>query len=85
MGVMNCSRLCCDNIMCYNYSPAYGYICPECLAELESKPFINISIFMNTPKEYVFEDEEIELWENTLVKCLVIVNSLQDTKNNLKF
>lgn len=34
MGVMNCSRKGCDNIMCDRYSIKYGYICHDCFAEL---------------------------------------------------
>jgi hypothetical protein len=34
MGVMQCSRHECDNVMCYRYSPKYGYICYDCFNEL---------------------------------------------------
>ena len=34
MGVLNCSRKGCDNIMCYRYSIEYGYICHDCFNEL---------------------------------------------------
>lgn len=33
MGVMECSRRKCDNIMCDTYVPDQGYICNECLYE----------------------------------------------------
>ena len=34
MGVLVCSRSDCENVMCDRYSPAYGYLCDECFAEL---------------------------------------------------
>lgn len=34
MGMLNCSRRGCSNIMCYRYSPQYGYICDDCFDEL---------------------------------------------------
>ena len=34
MGVMNCRRNGCNNIMCNRYSSEYGYICNECFEEL---------------------------------------------------
>ncbi len=34
MGVLPCSRIGCENILCNRYSPKYGYICDECFEEL---------------------------------------------------
>ena len=34
MGVMPCSRECCDEIMCRRYMDGLGYICDDCFAEL---------------------------------------------------
>jgi len=39
MGVMECNRRKCDNIMCDEYLEEEGYICYECLTELrETNP-----------------------------------------------
>ena len=35
MGVLECDRLGCENIMCEYVSSTYGYICDECLEELK--------------------------------------------------
>lgn len=56
MGVMACSRKGCENIMCNHYNREYGYICWECLKELEHVCGIHglradvIDEFMRTPK-----------------------------------
>ena len=34
MGVLNCNRRGCENIMCDRHSITYGYICDECFEEL---------------------------------------------------
>lgn len=58
MGVMPCSRRDCDNVMCNAYNSETGYICYECLQELENiqkvRPqmdVIEIRQFMDTPKQ----------------------------------
>lgn len=38
MGVLSCSRPCCDNIMCDTYIENIGYMCDECIAEF--KPIV---------------------------------------------
>lgn len=57
MGVLACDRKGCDNIMCDNYSPEYGYICWECLRELSERAVdegtVNIYKFMATTRESV--------------------------------
>jgi len=35
MGVMECSRKDCDNIMCNTYVQSVGYICYECQSEFK--------------------------------------------------
>lgn len=60
MGVLACDRNGCDNIMCDYYSHERGYICYECLKELLSKPDINISTFVSTPKS---NEEFVRDWE----------------------
>ncbi|MFW5847514.1 MAG: hypothetical protein ACOCVF_01160 [bacterium] len=35
MGVMNCSRPNCENIMCDTHIPFIGYICWECQSEFK--------------------------------------------------
>ena len=64
MGVLNCDRQGCDNIMCDRYSDKYGYLCWECYSELVNKK-ISVSEFMRTikakeeenPYTYAFYDE----------------------------
>lgn len=56
MGVMNCFRNGCDNIMCDRYSRKYGYICNECFDELVDLGIeANIERFMNTQKKHHLE------------------------------
>ena len=46
MGVMSCSRKCCDNIMCRTYVNEVGYVCSSCQEEFKiflEKEFITIS------------------------------------------
>lgn len=50
MGVMECSRVGCTNVMCDRYSPNYGYICNECLEQLRTSP-VTIPTFMKMHKE----------------------------------
>ena len=39
MGVMQCSRNSCENILCDRYSSEFGYICDKCYEQLDmSKP-----------------------------------------------
>lgn len=35
MGVMSCSRRCCNNIMCDTYIQSIGYVCNDCQKEFE--------------------------------------------------
>lgn len=35
MGVLACDRTGCDNIMCDYYHSDYGYICSDCIADLQ--------------------------------------------------
>lgn len=59
MGVMQCSRRGCDNILCDRCSINYGYICYECFEELvNSGMSTDIEDFMNTMKKYKFKDTE---------------------------
>lgn len=63
MGVMNCDREGCTNILCDRYSNEFGYICNECFRELEGleKPikYEKVINFMNTPKDiYTYYKEE---------------------------
>jgi hypothetical protein len=58
MGVINCFRNGCENILCDRYSPNYGYICYECFDELvENGPETNIEDFMSSPKKPVVNKE----------------------------
>jgi len=52
MGVMECSRKGCENILCGMYSSEYGYICGECFEELvKLGPSSDIGAFMARAKE----------------------------------
>jgi hypothetical protein len=64
MGVMNCSRKGCDNIMCDTYVSEVGYICNECKQEFENKYpgfeskrklLKKLEKFMNEEKKYAEE------------------------------
>lgn len=35
MGVMTCSRVNCNNILCDEYIPDIGYICNDCIYEFK--------------------------------------------------
>lgn len=60
MGVRNCDRLGCENILCDRYSPKYGYICNECFKELEALKPHHIHNFMGMPKSDKLKDELID-------------------------
>lgn len=49
MGVMECDRRDCENIMCNLYSSEFGYICYECFEELK-KSNLDIATFMSKSK-----------------------------------
>ena len=71
MGVLECNRYGCENIMCDRLSHKYGYICNECFDELILLGAgANIAKFMDTEKynhtitnvdAYEFFNEEFEL------------------------
>jgi hypothetical protein len=73
MGVLNCDRKGCENIMCDYYSHTHGYLCWECRDELLNSyyQYNSIYAFMGTPKNKVnsFEglsyDDVIEEFEAT--------------------
>ena len=51
MGVLQCDRYGCENIMCDRLSHKYGYICNECFDELVLLGAgANIEKFMGTEK-----------------------------------
>ena len=61
MGVKECSRKGCENIMCDEYSEVTGYICYECKSELEaSNPncIKDVETFMEYTKEDRYEDAD---------------------------
>jgi hypothetical protein len=49
MGVLECDRRGCENIMCDRYSPKHGYLCNECFSEMVETG-LTISAFMVTGK-----------------------------------
>lgn len=52
MGVMECFRVGCENIMCSRYSREHGYLCEDCFEELVAKgPTADIDDFMHSRKE----------------------------------
>lgn len=51
MGVLECNRSGCGNIMCDRLSHEYGYLCNECFDDLvESGAETNIGRFMDSLK-----------------------------------
>lgn len=52
MGVLACDRKGCENIMCDYYSPTFGYVCQECLAEMKDKAYkMEVEEFMDSDKK----------------------------------
>jgi len=51
MGVMNCSRKDCNEIMCQTYIPSVGYICGDCKFEFEN----NLNEVCMTEIEFIEE------------------------------
>lgn len=69
MGVKECFRKDCENIMCDFYSVKHGYICDECFNELEDLIYakrcdgimhVDINKFMESSKNNDFLHEEDE-------------------------
>jgi hypothetical protein len=66
MGVLECDRHGCENIMCDYYSDEFGYLCWECKQELEEYCRIygvtrqSIRIFMNSEKCSNYDDSVID-------------------------
>jgi len=60
MGVKECRRKDCDNIMCNRYSQRFGYICDECFEELKCS-HMPIAMFMSVAKNdlpnYNYDEE----------------------------
>ena len=57
MGVNQCDRKDCENIMCNRYSDVYGHICESCFGELINYAAVvgvgfNITDFMETSKKF---------------------------------
>lgn len=50
MGVLECNRRDCDNIMCDYVSDEYGYLCSECRSELILGGTTYIKGFMRSSK-----------------------------------
>lgn len=60
MGVMECSRRCCDNILCERYSSQYGYLCDECFNELVDSGFnTDIAAFMQSTSKRNYGDKDL--------------------------
>lgn len=67
MGVMECDRKGCQNILCDRYNSTYGYICDECFEELENKPLpVDILQFMDTEKGELANTQHIKGWLNSI-------------------
>lgn len=50
MGVMNCYRHECKNVLCDTYVPEVGYICPSCQSQFDDYVRQN-NITVNTESE----------------------------------
>lgn len=60
MGVLQCDRASCENIMCDRYSNIYGYICNDCYEELiNSDVDISISTFMGIERKLTSSDIDV--------------------------
>lgn len=65
MGVMECDRKGCENIMCSHYNSLHGgYMCYECLEELKNiTPFsMSIGEFFKTPKQSPPSEKSKAAW-----------------------
>ena len=70
MGVMNCTRKGCDNIMCQTYIPEIGYICGDCQREFaiivgcevlpESRLRTKLEIFLSKSKDHDHQKLSVE-------------------------
>jgi hypothetical protein len=64
MGVMECDRVGCTNILCDRWSPQYGYICDECFDELVTLGRgVNVEEFMADKKPCSVEDDPYEYYD----------------------
>jgi hypothetical protein len=74
MGVMDCSRKDCDNIMCDTYIQSVGYVCFDCQSEFktylkknsldpktEGQIKRDLENFMTTSKDLYVDGEEITI------------------------
>ena len=61
MGVMNCYRKGCDNIMCDRHSDEYGYICYECNKELNVLLKDNLDNYHEVIKSFMNNDKKNKL------------------------
>ena len=70
MGVLECDRRGCENIMCDRFSHEYGYLCYECFNELVGKkiPVDQIQLFMDTPKVNDGDNLHTEEFYNEIFK-----------------
>ena len=57
MGVMQCDRNYCENILCEHHSNDYGYLCNECFQELINSE-LSIDEFIQTRKKSLRKDYE---------------------------
>lgn len=73
MGVMSCNRKGCDNVMCSDYVEDVGYICSDCLEELEFiKPISKEEVikFMDTYKDNMNSETKSKMSKLFLSKIL---------------
>jgi hypothetical protein len=68
MGVLECDRKGCENIMCGRYSHEYGYLCNECFSQLEDAIYyMGIKTFMETDKSETkntdYQKEDINIFK----------------------
>lgn len=67
MGVLECDRRGCQNVMCDHFSHRYGYLCDECLDELRRRgPATDIEQFMGTAADRRWSDDQMSLWGKLL-------------------
>ena len=68
MGVLECDRRGCDNIMCDRYSDKYGYLCWECYNELTESGTMCIGDFMLSEKKEPLDERALPQYDLIFVE-----------------
>ena len=64
MGVLLCTRVGCNKIMCDRYSDQYGYLCETCFDELVCRGVhTNVTEFMDSLQPIVNEEASLAYFD----------------------